>query len=85
MTISVTCPSCGKVLHAKDAAAGKKAKCPDCGEILQIPELDGSSMFSMRQSMPKKQMTDLAAWIWRMKKPTCRRRAVVSLARLVAK
>lgn len=40
MTISVSCPSCGKVLQAKESAAGKKAKCPDCGEVIKIPELD---------------------------------------------
>ncbi len=40
MTISVSCPSCGKVLQAKESAAGKKAKCPDCGEVIQIPKLD---------------------------------------------
>lgn len=40
MTIPVSCPNCGKVLHAKDSAAGKKAKCPDCGDIIKIPELD---------------------------------------------
>jgi predicted RNA-binding Zn-ribbon protein involved in translation (DUF1610 family) len=37
VTISVECPSCGKVLKAKDTAAGKKAKCPSCGEVLTVP------------------------------------------------
>ena len=40
MTISVKCKSCGKVLKAKESAAGKKAKCPDCGAVIAIPELD---------------------------------------------
>ena len=38
MPIEVQCQSCGKVLKAKESAAGKKAKCPQCGEVLQIPE-----------------------------------------------
>ena len=39
MTIKVECTSCGKVLTAKDSAAGKRAKCPQCGDIIQIPEV----------------------------------------------
>lgn len=38
MTISVECPHCGKVLKAKDSAAGKKAKCPSCGDVLTVPD-----------------------------------------------
>lgn len=38
MSIEVSCQSCGKVLRAKDSAAGKTAKCPDCGNAIQIPE-----------------------------------------------
>ena len=38
MSIEVSCQSCGKVLKAKDSAAGKTAKCPDCGNAIQIPE-----------------------------------------------
>ena len=38
MAIEVSCPACGKVLHAKDSAAGKQAKCPGCGGIISIPE-----------------------------------------------
>tara|TARA_B100000029_G_scaffold504818_1_gene584347 strand:- start:1112 stop:1657 length:546 start_codon:yes stop_codon:yes gene_type:complete len=38
MTIEVSCSACGKVLRAKDSAAGKKAKCPDCGAVISIPE-----------------------------------------------
>lgn len=41
MAIETTCENCGKVLRAKDDAAGKKAKCPDCGEIIQIPATGG--------------------------------------------
>ena len=37
MSIRVECESCGKVMNAKDEAAGKKTKCPGCGEILQVP------------------------------------------------
>ena len=37
MSIRVECDACGKVLNAKDDAAGKKAKCPDCGKVLSIP------------------------------------------------
>lgn len=37
VSIRVECEACGKVLNAKDDAAGKKAKCPDCGNVLQIP------------------------------------------------
>ncbi len=38
MSIEVSCQSCGKVLRAKDSAAGKTAKCPQCGSAVQIPE-----------------------------------------------
>jgi len=37
MPIPVTCPQCGLVLAAPDAAAGKKAKCRNCQTILTIP------------------------------------------------
>lgn len=40
MSISVTCPSCGKKLNAPDSAAGKTASCPSCKEKLRIPEPD---------------------------------------------
>ena len=40
MSIRVECEACGKVLNARDEAAGKKAKCPDCGNVLQIPDQD---------------------------------------------
>ena len=39
MPISVTCSQCGKVLQARESAAGKRSTCPDCGCILTIPEL----------------------------------------------
>lgn len=39
MPISVTCPQCGKVLQARESAAGKRSTCPDCGNIVTIPEL----------------------------------------------
>ncbi len=38
MSIEVSCQSCGKVLKAKDSAAGKKARCPECGDTIHIPE-----------------------------------------------
>lgn len=37
MSISVTCPECGKGLKAPDAMAGKKAKCPGCDAVVPIP------------------------------------------------
>lgn len=37
MSIKVTCQKCGNVLHAPDAAAGKKGKCPKCAVLLDIP------------------------------------------------
>ena len=40
MPISVSCPQCGKVLQARESAAGKRSTCPDCGNIVTIPELD---------------------------------------------
>ena len=36
MTIHFAC-SCGKVLHAPDAAAGKRARCPACGGVCVVP------------------------------------------------
>jgi DNA-directed RNA polymerase subunit M/transcription elongation factor TFIIS len=38
MSISVSCPSCGKLLKAPDSAAGKLAKCPNCEAKVRIPE-----------------------------------------------
>lgn len=38
MTIKAECNSCGKILTAKDSAAGKRARCPQCGGIVNIPE-----------------------------------------------
>jgi DNA-directed RNA polymerase subunit M/transcription elongation factor TFIIS len=38
MSISVNCPSCGKLLKAPDSAAGKLAKCPNCEAKVRIPE-----------------------------------------------
>jgi predicted RNA-binding Zn-ribbon protein involved in translation (DUF1610 family) len=38
MSISVRCPSCGKVLKAPDSAAGKLAKCPNCEAKVRIPD-----------------------------------------------
>ena len=37
MPIEVTCDSCGKMLRARDSAAGKWAKCPGCGDPIEIP------------------------------------------------
>jgi hypothetical protein len=40
-SVSVPCPGCGKVLRAKAALAGKKAKCPHCGVAVLIPAAGG--------------------------------------------
>lgn len=37
MPINMTCPSCGKLLSAPEAATGKRAKCPTCGQIMIVP------------------------------------------------
>jgi hypothetical protein len=37
MPIRVTCPNCGNVLTAPDAAAGKRGKCPKCKSAVAIP------------------------------------------------
>lgn len=37
MPIKAECESCGKVLNAKDDAAGRRIKCPDCGEPISVP------------------------------------------------
>lgn len=37
MPIRVSC-SCGRIMHAPDHAAGKRAKCPHCGSPIDIPE-----------------------------------------------
>lgn len=37
MPIKAECESCGKVLNAKDDAAGRRIKCPDCGEPINVP------------------------------------------------
>ena len=36
MAISITC-GCGKLLHAREELAGRKAKCPGCGQVIEIP------------------------------------------------
>lgn len=38
MSIEVTCGKCGKLLKAKDSAAGAVAKCPQCGDPIRIPK-----------------------------------------------
>lgn len=38
MSISATCPGCGKTIAAPDTAAGHKAKCPQCGAVVSIPD-----------------------------------------------
>lgn len=37
MAIEVRCPSCSKLLKAKETMAGKRVKCPACGEPVTIP------------------------------------------------
>lgn len=37
MTISTTCPGCGKAIAAPDTAAGHKARCPFCSQVVDIP------------------------------------------------
>ncbi len=37
MPIKAECGSCGKVLNAKDDAAGRRIKCPDCGKPISVP------------------------------------------------
>ena len=37
MGIETRCPSCKKILKAKDSMAGKKVKCPGCGMVLKLP------------------------------------------------
>ena len=39
MPIAFTC-SCGKVMKAKEAFAGRKIKCPQCDTLVRIPELE---------------------------------------------
>ena len=53
MSIDVTC-TCGKVLHAKEEHAGRRAKCPDCGEVIQIPSSSnkGAEIYDLRQQSP---------------------------------
>jgi predicted RNA-binding Zn-ribbon protein involved in translation (DUF1610 family) len=38
MPIQMTCPSCGKLLSAPEAAVGKRAKCPECAQIMIVPD-----------------------------------------------
>ena len=37
MPITMTCPSCSKLLSAPEAAVGKRAQCPECGKIMIVP------------------------------------------------
>lgn len=37
MAIEVSCKACGKVLKARDEAAGKRTSCPGCGTEMKIP------------------------------------------------
>jgi hypothetical protein len=38
MSISFTCPQCGKKLKAPDNAVGKSSRCPGCGSPVTCPE-----------------------------------------------
>ena len=37
MSVSISCPQCGKSLKFPDQAAGKKGRCPACGEVVRLP------------------------------------------------
>jgi len=37
MAITLSCPSCGKHVLARDESAGKNVKCPGCGTVLHVP------------------------------------------------
>ena len=37
MLIRAECESCGKVINAKDDAAGRRIKCPECGDPISVP------------------------------------------------
>ena len=37
MAIKAKCGSCGRIVKAKDALAGKRVKCPDCSQPMTIP------------------------------------------------
>ena len=37
MPIRAECESCGKVINAKDDAAGRRIKCPECGDPISVP------------------------------------------------
>ena len=36
MSISATCPGCGKVIAAPPSAAGHRARCPQCGRVVEF-------------------------------------------------
>src|SRR5690348_5176998 len=43
MSITATCPSCGKRFQAPAQFAGKKVKCKQCGVVFQIPAQPGAA------------------------------------------
>lgn len=60
MSIIISCPCCGKQLHAPDEAAGRSTKCPHCRTPVNLPPAavpawtapDGASSFRLPNSEP---------------------------------
>ena len=51
MSISVTCPSCGKHMRAPTALSGKQAKCLGCGAAIKIPIPSASTELAAAQEV----------------------------------
>src|SRR5947207_6060844 len=53
MLITVTCPSCGQRLKAKDTLAGRLVPCPKCGVKLSIPQAEAETAVYTLQAEPE--------------------------------
>jgi len=52
MSLSATCPSCGKTLKAKDDLAGKRVRCPGCRDVLTLPAAEPAALdFRFEQAL----------------------------------
>jgi len=49
MPIKAECEGCGKVINARDDAAGRRIKCPECGDPISVPGPGGRRKKSARR------------------------------------
>lgn len=61
MSISATCPGCGKTIAAPDTAAGHRAKCPQCGAVVSLPDNRAAALAAaLKAASPAESPADAA-------------------------